>query len=93
MPTITETKESVELEEKLSQPFVLWLHNDDYNSFDHVIECMIKICGHDANQASQIAHLVHYTGKCDVKRGDREKITKMYNLLKAANLTVTMEEV
>ncbi|MCB0764413.1 MAG: ATP-dependent Clp protease adaptor ClpS, partial [Flavobacteriales bacterium] len=23
------------------------LHNDDVNTFDHVIECLVEICGHD----------------------------------------------
>lgn len=91
MSTITKEKLSTELEEKLGMPYILILHNDDYNSFDWVIECLIKVCGHDPLQAEQCAHLVHFTGKCDVKRGDKETITKMYNKLKGANLTVSME--
>ena len=68
------------------------LHNDDHNTFDWVIECLIKVCKHDFEQASQCAHLVHFTGKCDVKRGDQETIQKMYNKLKSAGLSVTIEE-
>ena len=93
MPTITKSKEKEKLEEKLSYPLVLILWNDQYNSFDWVIECMMKVCGHEYEQASQIAHLVHFTGKCDVKRGDKETIYAMYKKLKGANLTVTVEEV
>jgi len=92
MSTITKKKVKSELDEIVSQPFILMLHNDDYNSFDWVIECLMKVCGHEYEQASQCAHLVHFTGKCDVKRGDKETITKMYNKLKGARLTVTMEE-
>ena len=51
----------------------------------------MKICGHEYEQASQCAHLVHFVGKCDVKRGDKETISEMYNKLKGANLSVTME--
>lgn len=91
MATITKEKVESSLEEKLGQPYVLILHNDDYNSFDWVIECLIKVCKHEYEQASQCAHLVHFTGKCDVKRGDKETITEMYEKLKSANLTVTME--
>ena len=68
------------------------LHNDDFNTFDHVIECMIKICNHDQETSSQIAHIVHYRGKCDVKRGNKEKMTEIYNKLKSLQLTVTLEE-
>ena len=81
MSTITKEEVSVEVEDILSKPYILMLHNDNYNTFDWVIECLIKVCGHELEQASQCAHLVHFTGKCDVKRGDQETIQKMYNKL------------
>ncbi len=91
MATKTKKKTSSKIEEKLGQPYILIIHNDDYNSFDWVIECLMKVCGHEYEQASQVAHIVHFVGKCDAKRGDKETITKMYDKLKGANLTVTME--
>lgn len=90
MSTITETETKVE--EILSKPFRLDLHNDDFNSFDWVITCLIKVCGHDSEQANQCAHLVHFKGKCDVKYGDHETISKMKEKLQGAGLIVTMEE-
>lgn len=45
------------------------LHNDDVNTFEHVIVSLMEICDHDPLQAEQCAWLVHYTGKCSVKRG------------------------
>jgi len=91
MSTITRSKTEEKLDQILSKPYILILHNDDFNSFEHVINCLIKYCKHEYEQASQCALLVHYTGKCDVKRGDQDVIKKMYDLLKAAGLTVTME--
>ncbi len=91
MSTITRSKTEEKLDEILSKPYILILHNDDFNSFEHVISCLIKYCKHENEQASQCALLVHYTGKCDVKRGEKETIKKMYNQLKGAGLTVTME--
>lgn len=91
MSTITKKKTSIKIEEILSKPYILMVHNDDYNTFDHVIECLIKICGHDQEQASQCAHLIHFTGKCDVKRGEHEVILKMHNKLKSAGLSTTIE--
>jgi ATP-dependent Clp protease adaptor protein ClpS len=91
MATITKEEVSVEVEDILSKPYILMLHNDNYNTFDWVIECLMKVCGHELEQASQCAHLVHFTGKCDVKRGDHETIQKMYNKLKSAGLSVTIE--
>lgn len=91
MSTITEEQILSELQEKLSAPFTLILWNDNYNTFDWVIECLMKICKHHFEQASQCATLVHHKGKCDVKRGDKETIKTMYEKLKSAGLTVTME--
>jgi ATP-dependent Clp protease adaptor protein ClpS len=51
----------------------------------------VKYCKHEHEQASQCAFIVHYTGKCDVKRGSHEKVQEAYNKLKSAGLTVTME--
>jgi ATP-dependent Clp protease adaptor protein ClpS len=45
------------------------LHNDDVNTFDHVIDCLVGICDHDPIQAEQCAWIVHFNGKCSVKRG------------------------
>ena len=47
----------------------LIVFNDDVNTFDHVIETLVDICGHEYLQAVQCAHLIHNTGKCGVKRG------------------------
>ncbi len=50
------------------------LYNDDVNTFEWVIECLIKYCNHDSVQAEQCATLVHYTGKCLVKNGPINKL-------------------
>jgi ATP-dependent Clp protease adaptor protein ClpS len=92
MSTITREQVSTDLEEILSLPYILILHNDDHNTFDHVIESLIKYCGHELEQATQCAHIVHFTGKCDVKRGDKEVVMKSYNKLKGVGLSVTIEE-
>jgi ATP-dependent Clp protease adaptor protein ClpS len=47
----------------------LILHNDEVHSFDYVIETLIKVCEMDTIQAEQCTYLVHYKGKCDVKKG------------------------
>lgn len=91
MSTIYKEEVSSQLEEKISSPYVLILHNDTYNTFEWVIDCLVKYCKHEYEQASQCAFIVHYTGKCDVKRGSHEKVQEAYNKLKSAGLTVTME--
>ena len=91
MATITKKKTQSKVDEILSRPYRLTLHNDDYNSFDWVITCLMKVCKHEPEQASQCAHIVHFSGKCDVKYGDLETISEMKNKLQGAGLSVTME--
>ena len=47
----------------------LILHNDDIHTFDYVIDSLIEICEMDTVQAEQCTYLVHYKGKCEVKKG------------------------
>ena len=84
-------QELLELDEILDDIYVIIIHNDDYNTFDHVIECLVKYCGHDTVQAEQCAYLIHFKGKSDVKRGAKSEMKKIYKKLKSCSLTVTME--
>lgn len=72
----TETEELLELDvlTKEEHEKNIVLYNDDVNTFEWVIECLTKYCGHDLIQAEQCATLVHYTGKCAVKNGSFEKL-------------------
>ena len=47
----------------------LVVFNDDVNTFDHVIDTLIKVCKHTQEQAEQCTWLIHYKGKCAVKSG------------------------
>lgn len=92
MATITKKKTKSVVKEILSKPFKIILHNDDFNSFDWVITCLIKICEHELEQANQCAHIVHFKGECDVKYGDYEKLSVMKEKLQNSGLSVTLEE-
>lgn len=91
MATITKKKKQSQVKEILSKPYRLDLHNDDFNSFDHVISCLMTVCDHEYDQANQCAHIVHYKGICDVKYGDFETISTMKEKLQNSGLSVTME--
>ena len=69
----------------------LVLYNDDYNTFDFVIETLVNICKHNSNQAEQCAYIVHYKGKCDVKSGDYEKLKPMKEALTDKGLNAKIE--
>ncbi|MCG1035933.1 ATP-dependent Clp protease adaptor ClpS [Polaribacter sargassicola] len=70
MSTKEKNQEEVDvLEQEVFQHEII-LHNDDVNTFDHVIESLIDVCDHTLVQAEQCATLVHYKGKCTVKSGE-----------------------
>ncbi len=89
------TKEQIKNNTKtlVSGPFALLLHNDDVNTFDWVITCLVKVCAHQVLQATQCAFIVHHNGKCDVKRGDLDTLSLMCDQLHAAGLTASIEVV
>lgn len=47
----------------------LVVFNDDVNTFDHVIETLIKVCRHSVEQAEQCTWIIHFRGRCTVKTG------------------------
>ncbi len=68
---------------------VLW--NDNYNTFDHVIACLIKYAGKSASEAREIAFMVHTKGKCTILEGSKTELIECYHILKIKNLTVSIE--
>ncbi len=69
----------------------LILHNDDNHSFDYVIDALIKVCEHNAEQATQCTLITHYKGKCDVKKGSFTYLSPLKKALVARELTATID--
>lgn len=78
-------------EEVETEGLQLILYNDDVNTFDFVIESLIKVCKHDPIQAEQCTYLVHYKGKCSVKRGSFEFLEPMCTALLDRGLSAQIE--
>ncbi|MCG8580565.1 MAG: ATP-dependent Clp protease adaptor ClpS [Bacteroidales bacterium] len=70
---------------------ILTLHNDDENSFDHVIDVLCEVCEHDAIQAEQCALLTHYTGSCQIKSGNVDDLLSLKEQLSEERLLVTID--
>jgi ATP-dependent Clp protease adaptor protein ClpS len=87
MSTKEKVQEDVLVEEAVGINNEIVLHNDDVNTFDHVIETLIRVCKHDALQAEQCALLVHYKGKCTVKTGTIEELKPQCSALLDAGLS------
>lgn len=77
--------------EKTIEENFLTLHNDDVHTFDYVIDALIDICEHEVEQATQCTYLVHYKGKCDVKKGSFSALEPMKDALIARELTATID--
>ncbi|MDP5098493.1 MAG: ATP-dependent Clp protease adaptor ClpS [Crocinitomicaceae bacterium] len=69
----------------------LIVFNDHVNSFDHVIDSLVKVCKHDMIQAEQCTWLVHYKGKCQVKKGDYEELEAMCTGLLNRGITAEIQ--
>lgn len=87
MAVIEKVKEEVLLEESLGNLNEIVLFNDDVNTFDHVIDTLIRVCKHTAEQAEQCAIIVHYKGKCTVKTGTFEELKPQCTQLLEAGLS------
>ncbi|MDR1878178.1 MAG: ATP-dependent Clp protease adaptor ClpS [Bacteroidales bacterium] len=68
-------------------PSILWLINDDVNTFEFVIENLIELCGHTYEQAFQCALITHYRGKCDILEGNYVKLTLIAHIMRRRGLT------
>jgi ATP-dependent Clp protease adaptor protein ClpS len=63
-------EEETEIDENEAVSKRIIIYNDDINSFDHVIRCLVVYCGHSYEQAEQCAFLIHTKGKYSVKEGN-----------------------
>lgn len=87
METIEKVLEEVLVNESNSLNNEIVLYNDDVNTFDHVIDTLIRVCKHTAEQAEQCALLVHYKGKCTVKTGSLDELKPQCTQLLEAGLS------
>lgn len=80
-----EVKEDVVSKKAKERSIILF--NDEVNTFDFVIDCLIDVCEHEAEQAEQCTWLVHFKGKCDVKRGSVKELRPICEELLRRGLT------
>jgi ATP-dependent Clp protease adaptor protein ClpS len=88
--TYTEELVNVHEDVKVNNNNVI-LYNDDFNTFDFVIESLIKVCKHEQIQAEQCTFLVHYKGKCAVKSGSYTELKPIMEALSDRGLTASIE--
>jgi len=85
--TTPQPEEIADLEVVPEREHELILYNDDVNTFDHVIETLVKVCDHTYEQAEQCAYIVHFSGQCSVKSGTYEDLEPRCTALLDAGLS------
>lgn len=68
---------------------ILW--NDDSNTFDHVINCLMKYLDYNEPQSEAIAWTVHNDGKCTILEGSFTEIEVYRKIFKHEGLTVSID--
>ncbi len=70
----------------------LVVYNDDFNTFDWVIQCFMEVCNHTFEQSEQLSLIVHYKGKAIVKTGKMEKLKPMKDALVERGLSAVIDQ-
>lgn len=88
---ITEVEFEDEVVEAIIEEKKLIVYNDDFNTFDYVIESLVNVCNHYTIQAEQCTWIIHYNGKCQVKQGNFESLEPMCVALLDRGITAKIE--
>jgi len=76
----------------LDEIHTLWLINDDFNTFDFVIDTLMELCKHSYEQAMQCALITHNHGKCDILKGFYAELEIIATIMLNRGLTVKITE-
>lgn len=87
MSTKEKVRERVSVQEVTAKNNEIIVYNDDVNTFDHVIETLMRVCEHTSEQAEQCSLIIHYNGKCTVKTGLITKLKPQCTQLLEAGLS------
>src|SRR5574344_1378718 len=84
---LDESKISFNMEE--CSKLILW--NDDVNSFEFVIYCLIIYLEFTPEKAETTAYTVHMMGKDIIKKGSKEELEPYKKILDERGLSTTIE--
>lgn len=57
---------------KRQPPYAVIVENDDFHTFQYVIDVLQRICGHDEQQAFVLTSQIHHNGRANVWSGTME---------------------
>jgi len=108
VPTVAPPRKRKEPSPKTEEPVVVpddglgnglgWdsqvvLFNDDVNTFEHVIRCLVSVFGHGEQLAAKIAVEAHVRGRAIAEVEERAKAEVHAAALRAGRLRATVESV
>lgn len=73
--------------------YKITLFNDNINTFDHVITCLVKILNFSNEQATQCTWICHHKGKYDIKVGEYRELRRMCRYLIQQGLSCSVRNV
>jgi ATP-dependent Clp protease adaptor protein ClpS len=89
----TRTRGDLERLQELLPPWAVILHNDDVNSMDYVVRCLIKsVDGVSLERATEIMLEAHNQGRALVVTCPLERAELYRDRLASFSLTVTIEK-
>lgn len=89
--TETQNWEATDVLTTLGEYCTLIIWNDDVNTFEWVIETLIKICGHTQEQAEQCSMIIHTKGKYAVKEGSYDSLKPQCDAITERGINATIE--
>lgn len=76
----------------IEDPAYLIVYNDDHNTFDWVIRCLVEVLGHSHEQAEQLSIIIHFKGKATVKTASKKELKPKKDALVERGLSAVIEE-
>lgn len=90
---ITKEVEETTVDEEVTGGSIaeLIVYNDEYNTFDWVIQCFIEILNHSLEQSEQLSLLIHFKGQAIVKTAPFKVLKPMKDALVDRGLNAVIE--
>ncbi len=89
--TNTKYQEKIDILTTVEEYCTLIVWNDEVNTFEWVIETLIKICGHSQEQAEQCAIIIDSNGKYAVKQGSYDILKPQCDAITERGINATIE--
>ena len=88
---LTDKRADTDVLTRHEEPCSLIVWNDEVNTFEWVIETLIRVCGHSQEQAEQCSYIIHFKGKCTVKQGSYEELKPQCDAITERGIGATVE--